>query len=133
MPVLLGLADEEELSARKGTIDFVDNAEDQMTGTLQFRGRFPNPKRLLAPGMLARIRVPVGTRTGRFLFPKGAGVRPGPTVPFRGRPDNKVEYRPVTVGALRDGLRVINEGVSEGERVVLGGLQVDQAEEGRAQ
>ncbi len=123
VPVWLGLSDEEGYP-HEGRIDFVDNALDPMTGTLQLRGKFANPKGLLAPGMLARVRVPVGTPHRAILVPEGAlGSDQGKRFLYVVGKDNKVEYRPVTVGSLRDGLRVIEQGLSEKERVVVGGLQ----------
>ena len=123
VPVWLGLVDEEGYPL-EGTINFVDNRLDPMTGTLQLRGLFKNPKGLLAPGMFARIRVPVGTPHRAILVPEGAlGSDQGKRFLYVVGKDNKVEYRPVTVGALRDGLRVIDQGLSRRGGVVVGGLQ----------
>ena len=55
----LGLADEKGFP-HDGTINFIDNQVDMPTGTLRLRGLFPNPDRILSPGMFVRIQVPVG-------------------------------------------------------------------------
>ena len=123
VPVWLGLVDENGYP-HEGMINFVDNRLDPMTGTLQLRGQFKNSNRLLAPGMFARIRVPVGTPHRAILVPEGAlGSDQGQRFLYVVDKKDTIEYRPVTVGALRDGMRVIDQGLSEGERVVLGGLQ----------
>ena len=84
VPVWLGLVDEEGYPL-EGTVNFVNNRLEPMTGTLQLRGLFANPKGFLAPGMFARIRVPVGTPHWSILVPEARWVRPGQTVPLRGR------------------------------------------------
>ena len=63
--VLLGLADEEDYP-HEGMIDFADNRLDMMTGTLRLRGVFPNPKRILSPGMFAGSACPSASRIRRF-------------------------------------------------------------------
>ena len=61
----MGLANETGYP-HQGIIDFVDNRVDPNTGTILIRGVFPNPQPyLLAPGLFVRIRVPIGTRSGR--------------------------------------------------------------------
>ena len=71
LPVLLGLADEKGYP-HEGTIDFADNRLDVMTGTLRLRGVFPNPKRILSPGMFAKIRLPKGEPHQAILIPEAA-------------------------------------------------------------
>ena len=123
LPVLLGLSDEAGYP-HQGVIDFVDNHLDQMTGTLMIRGRFPNTDRLLSPGMFARIRVPVGSPHQALLVAQRA-LRSDQGRPFLYivGPDNKVISRRVEVGAVRNGMQVIEKGLSAGERIVLSGLQ----------
>ena len=123
LPVLLGLSDETGYP-HQGVIDFVDNHLDQMTGTLMIRGRFPNTDRLLSPGMFARIRVPIGSPHQALLVAQRAlGSDQGRPFLYVVGPDNKVISRRVEVGALRNGMQVIEKGLSAGERIVLSGLQ----------
>src|SRR5262249_1852928 len=53
-----------------GKIVFVDRAVDVKTGTLRVRASFPNPKRVLRPGMFARINVDLGNRPDSILIPE---------------------------------------------------------------
>jgi RND family efflux transporter MFP subunit len=123
VPVLLGLSDEAGYP-HEGVIDFVDNHVDQMTGTLTIRGQFPNGDRLLSPGMFARIRVPIGSPHEALLVSERAlGSDQGRRFVYVVDKDDKVVYRPVEIGLLRNGLRVIEKGLSPGERIVLSGLQ----------
>jgi RND family efflux transporter MFP subunit len=121
--ILLGLADEEGFP-HEGTIDFADNRVDPMTGTLRLRGVFPNPKRMLSPGMFTRIRLPIGQPHPAILVPEDAlGSDQGQKFLYVVNGQNKAIYRRVEVGSLHGKLRVIKSGLAEGEQVVLGGLQ----------
>jgi RND family efflux transporter MFP subunit len=121
--ILLRLADEEGYP-HEGTIDFADNRVDLMTGNLQLRGVFPNPERIISPGMFVRIRTPVGEPHRAILISEEAlGSDQGQKFLYVVDEKNQVAYRRVQVGALRGKLRVIESGLAEGDRVVLDGLQ----------
>jgi RND family efflux transporter MFP subunit len=123
IPVLLGLADEDEFP-HEGVVNFVDNRVDLSTGTLRLRGMFPNPKRILSPGMFVRIRVPIGDPHPSLLISEQAlGSDQGQKFVYVVNKQNEVSYRRVEVGMLQDGLRVIQKGLAAGERVVVSGLQ----------
>jgi RND family efflux transporter MFP subunit len=122
-PVRVGLADENGYP-HEGTIVFVDNALDPATGTIRNRALLDNHERLFTPGLFARIRLlggaqhdavlvndsAIGTdQTVRYVLVVGAG--------------NKVEYRPVQLGPVIDGLRVVQSGLAPGETIVVNGLQ----------
>ncbi len=121
--LLLGLADEDGYP-HEGMLDFADNRLDMMTGTLRVRGVFPNSKRMISPGMFARIRLPKGEPHRAILVPEEAlGSDQGQRFLYVVNSENKVEYRRVQIGSLQGKLRVIDKGLAEGERVVLGALQ----------
>jgi RND family efflux transporter MFP subunit len=122
-PVELALADEEGFP-HKGTINFVDNQVDPTTGTLRIRADFPNPDKFMSPGQFARVRIPVGSPHPALLVADRAlGTDQGQKFVYVVNGKNEVEYRKVRVGMAADGLRVIEEGLSAGERVVVTGLQ----------
>ena len=75
LPVTLILANGSE-HPDKGKIVFIDRAVDVKTGTLRVRAEFPNPEKLLRPGMFARIKVDLGVRARQH---PGAGARGGGT------------------------------------------------------
>jgi RND family efflux transporter MFP subunit len=121
--VLLGLADEQGYP-HEGTIDFADNRLDVMTGTLRLRGVFPNPKRILSPGMFAKIRLPKGQPHRAILIPEAAlASDQGQKCLYVLNDKNEVTYRPVQIGSPHGGLREIKSGLSENDRVVVDGLQ----------
>ncbi len=130
VPVLMGLADEEGFP-HKGYINFVSNALNPSTGTLQLRGVFDNPanqfnKRLLRPGMFVRVRLPLGKPRPALLVNERAIVtdQANKCLLIVDK-QNIVELRRVTLGPLQeDGLRVIEAGLKPGELVVVNGLQM---------
>jgi RND family efflux transporter MFP subunit len=123
MPVKMGLADEEGFP-HTGEINFVDNRLDATTGTLRLRARFDNPHGLLTPGLFVRIRVLIGKPHDVTLIPEEAlGTDQGRKFVYVVDAEDKAQYRPIKVGKLHDGLRVITGGLKENERVVIDGLQ----------
>jgi RND family efflux transporter MFP subunit len=123
LPVLLGLADEEGFP-KSGIITFADNRVDPDTGTWRLRGVFKNPDYALSPGMFVRIRLPIGTPHQAILISEQAisSDQGRKYVSVVGR-DNKIENRSVKIGRLHDGLRVVTEGLTTRERIVVSGLQ----------
>jgi RND family efflux transporter MFP subunit len=123
VPVLLALADETGFP-HAGTINFVDNQVDPATGTLRVRGIFPNPKRLLSPGLFVRVRLPIGAPHEAVVVPeKALGSDQGQKFVYVVDDKDEVAYRKIKVGPLNKGYRVVEDGVTAGERVIVSGLQ----------
>ena len=128
IPVLLGLSNDQGYPFR-GKLDFVENQLDPNTGTIRVRAVFANPKpergpRPLAPGYFARVRLPLGEPHQAVLISERAiGRDQGQSFVYVVSPENEVVYRRVTLGALHDGQRVIADGLTAGERIVVNGLQ----------
>jgi RND family efflux transporter MFP subunit len=123
IPVWLGLANEDGYP-HKGTINFVDNQVNPKTGTLRLRGVFPNKDEPLAPGYFARVRVPIGAPHQALLISDRAlDTDQGQKIVYVVDQENKVVSRPVRLGAVQDGLRIVDEGLKPGERVIVNGLQ----------
>jgi RND family efflux transporter MFP subunit len=123
IPVSLGLANEQGFPHR-GAINFIDNQVNPKTGTIRVRGVFPNKDDALRPGYFARVRVPIGVPYKALLVTERAlDTDQGQKVVYVVDRDDKVVSRPVRLGALHDGLRVITEGLKPGERVIVTGLQ----------
>jgi RND family efflux transporter MFP subunit len=123
LPVFIGLADEDGYQ-HEGVLNFEDNRLDPSTGTLRVRGEFVNGDRLLRPGLFVRVRLPIGEPYQALLVPEQAvGTDQGQKFVYVVDSDNKITYRPVKVGKLREGLRVITDGVTSGDRIVTTGVQ----------
>jgi len=123
IPVQMGTATSEG-TPYQGHLQLVDNTVDAASGTIRVRAIFENDDGNLTPGQFARLRLgraktepalvvserAIGTNQDKkFVFVVGAG--------------DKVEYRDVTLGAVADGLRIVESGLTPGERVVVNGLQ----------
>jgi membrane fusion protein, multidrug efflux system len=122
VPVLLSLADQTGFP-HQGTLNFVDNQVNPQTGTLRLRGVFPNADGALEPGYFARVRLLIGQTHGALLLTERAiDTDQGQKIVYVVNDKNEVLSHPIRVGALHDGLRVIEEGVKPGERVIVNGL-----------
>ncbi len=114
----------EEGFPHEATLDFVDNRVDPQTGTLKVRAVLPNPDGRWVHGLFARVQLPeesahealliadlaVATdQDRRFVWVVGA--------------DGKVEHRTLKLGPLDGRLRVVREGLTPADRIVVRGLQ----------
>jgi membrane fusion protein (multidrug efflux system) len=119
LPVTLILANG-TIHPEQGKFVFIDRAVDAKTGTLKVRAEFPNPARILRPGMFGRIRVDLGASPNSILVPERAVAElQGKNFVWIIGPDNKAKQRPVTVGGQRGENLLIQEGLQPGERIVL--------------
>jgi RND family efflux transporter MFP subunit len=123
LPVWMGLADETGFPHR-GTIDFADNRMDPDSGTWRIRARFKNPQNTLLPGLFVRMRFPIGEPYQALLVAEQTlGTDQGQKFVYVVEDGGKVAYRRVKVGRLYEGLRVITEGITATDKVVITGLQ----------
>src|SRR5262249_2652935 len=119
VPLWVGLGTESG-HPHKGYVDFVDNKVDPSTGTIKVRGVFFNKKRVLAPGLFVRVRVPLGAEHKALLVSERAlGTDQGQKYVYVVNSKNEVEVRPVELGDLHDGLREITEGLGADEQVIV--------------
>jgi RND family efflux transporter MFP subunit len=121
-PVYFGLADEKDYP-HKGYLDFAAITINPTTGTLLLRGIFPNAKGLILPGMFAQVRAPIAEPRAALLIPEVA-IGYDQLGPFVLTVDDKniVARRPVKLGTQEDDYRVVAEGLSGAEWVVVNGL-----------
>ena len=125
IPLFLGLANEEGYP-HEGILDFAESSVDAGTGTLQLRGVFsnPGPSPVLIPGLFTRLRMPVEKRENALLVSERAiGSDQAGRYLLVVNNENIVEKRPIRMGQLVDGLRVIDEGLRPDDSVVVNGLQ----------
>jgi len=111
--------------AREGTLEFSGVTVDPATGSVTMRARFPNPDHLLLPGMFVRAAVSQGVRQSVMRVPAQAVTRNpqgAGTVMLVGA-DNKTQLRVVRTGPLVDGHWLVEDGLKEGERVIVSGTQ----------
>ena len=120
-PVRIRLADEADWT-RNGKVDFVDNALSPRSGTMRTRAVVENKNQLLTPGVFGRVQL-FGGEYDALLVPDTAIISDqARKIVFVVGPDNVVQARPVTLGPIVDGLRVIRDGIAPTDNVVLDGL-----------
>jgi RND family efflux transporter MFP subunit len=125
IPLQLALANETGFP-HEGHLDFVDSTVDPDTGTMMLRGLFlnPGPPYIIVPGLFVRVRLPISERENALLVTERAlGLDQGGRYLLVVDSDNKVEQRYVQIGAPRNGMRVIIEGLKPEDRVVVNGIQ----------
>ncbi|HYW62168.1 MAG TPA: efflux RND transporter periplasmic adaptor subunit [Bradyrhizobium sp.] len=122
-PVQVTLTGEAKPS-HDGKMDFIDNRLDVSTGTLRSRAVIPNTDLSILPGQFGRVRL-IGSAPYEALLLPDAAVATDQSrkIVFVVKEDDTVEARPVTLGPLDEGLRVIREGVRAEDRVIVNGIQ----------
>lgn len=123
IPVEIGtLADEG--TPIKGRLQLIDNQVDAATGTIGVRAVFDNPDGRLIPGQFVRIRMGEPKPESKILISdRAVGTDQDKKFVFVVDGENKVSYRPVQLGKLIEGQRVVESGLADGDKIVVNGLQ----------
>lgn len=108
-----------------GKLEFSEANVSMTTGTFTVRAVFPNPDRLLLPGMYVRAIVEEGVAPNSFLVPQRAVTRnvKGEAVAMILDKNGKVEERVLTVGRSVGNSWLVSAGVGDGDRVIVEGSQ----------
>ena len=115
---------DEDTFPHQGTLDFVDNQIDPNSGTIVARALLPNPDRFFVPGTFGRIRLPGSGQFDALLIPDEAVIADqAHKIVMVVDAEGTVSPRPVTLGALHKGLRVVKSGLSPDDRVIVNGIQ----------
>jgi multidrug efflux system membrane fusion protein len=123
-PVHLGLANENGGFPHRGYVDFLDNQLDSRSGTIRTRAVFSNRDRLFTPGLFARLKlVGSGRYRATLILDRAIGTDQDKKFVLIVKPDSTVDYRPIQIGRLVDGLRIVTGGLVPGDRIVINGLQ----------
>ncbi|MET4118323.1 multidrug efflux system membrane fusion protein [Bradyrhizobium sp. JR1.5] len=122
-PVQVSLTGETKPS-HEGKMDFLDNRLDVSTATLRSRAIIPNKDLSILPGQFGRVRLIGSAPYEALLIPDVAvATDQSRKIVFVVKDDNRVEARPVVLGPLDDGLRVIREGLNPEDHVIINGIQ----------
>jgi membrane fusion protein, multidrug efflux system len=120
--VRLKLLDEQNF-AHDGAMDFVDNVINQSSGTIRGRAVFANASGQFTPGMFGRVQVPGSAPYEALLVPDAAiGTEQVRKFVYVIDAENVARQKYVTIAQAVDGLRVVKEGLSPDDRVVVNGL-----------
>jgi len=119
----LGLANEEGFP-HKGRLNYADPSVDPASGTITVRGIFPNPGRVIVPGLFARVRVALEEKPDALLVPERAlGTDQEGRYLLVVDKKDVVERRKVKVGSQEGELRVIDSNLGPDDLVIVNGLQ----------
>lgn len=112
------------LYEEKGRIDFVNSQINATTGSLLIQASFPNPSRLLRPGLYAKVRLQMGVAENAILIPQRCLIElQGQYSVMLVDENNSIVSRPVVVGEKIGDMAIIDEGLSSGDQVVIDALQ----------
>jgi RND family efflux transporter MFP subunit len=121
--VRVGLANETDFP-HEGELVFLDNQLNPATGTIRARALLDNHDGRLTPGLFARVKL-IGNevRTAIVIDDRAVGTDQNQKFVYVVGKNNVVDYRAVKLGRLVEGLRIVEEGLTPGERIVVNGLQ----------
>lgn len=121
--VRIGLAGDSGFPYR-GALDFIDNRLDSGTGTLQYRAELANPEGAFRPGQFVRVQLPVAELDHALLVNRKAVLTDQDRrYVFVVDENNTAARRQVTPGRTQGELLVIREGLNNGDRIVVSGVQ----------
>jgi RND family efflux transporter MFP subunit len=116
------LIDEQDFS-HLGHMNFIDNVIERSTGTIRGRAQFANADSLFVPGMFGRVQVPATAPYEALMIPDSAiGTEQVRKFIYVIGADDVAKQVYVQLGQVVDGLRVIKDGLSPEDRVVVNGL-----------
>lgn len=122
-PIRIRLQDEAAFT-HAGTLDFTDNAIDASSGTIRLRAVVANADGFLKPGMFGHAQLSGSAGYQAMLVPDAAIVTDGPRkVVYVVGKDGAVAAKPVVLGPLANGLRVVRNGLTPDDRVIVNGIQ----------
>jgi len=110
--------------AATGTVKFSEVTVDESTGTVTIRAQFPNPEGLLLPGMFVNAVFDQSVEQNAYLVPQAAVLRDfdGSAYVMVVDKDSKAMRRKVTAGRTRGQYSVITDGLSQGDKIIVDGL-----------
>ncbi|MFY7113038.1 efflux RND transporter periplasmic adaptor subunit [Enterobacter cloacae complex sp. SHL020] len=123
LPVEIGLTGEEGYP-HQGKVDFLDNQLTPSTGTIRMRALLDNAQRQFTPGLFARVRLPGSAEFKATLIDdKAVLTDQDRKYVYIVDKEGKAQRRDITPGRLADGLRIVQQGLNPGDKVIVEGLQ----------
>lgn len=116
------LPSDTENAARSGRVEFLDNAVQNGTGTVNLRATMSNPDHHFWPGQFVDVKLVLSTEKAAVLIPNQAAQisQRGPFV-YVLKSDDTAELRPVKLGQRQGDQVVVTEGLAQNERIVVAG------------
>ena len=108
----------------KGSIDFVNSQINSTTGSLLIQASFPNPSRLLRPGLYAKVHLQLAVAENAIVIPQRCLIElQGQFSVMVADENNAIASRPVVIGQKMGDMVIVEEGLSPGDKVVIDALQ----------
>lgn len=123
LPVEIGLVGEDGYP-HQGKVDFLDNQLTPSTGTIRMRALLDNTQRQFIPGLFARVRLPGSAEFQATLIDdKAVLTDQDRKYVYIVDKDGKAQRRDIKPGRLAAGLRIVQQGLNPGDKVIVEGLQ----------
>ncbi len=123
LPVKVGLSGEDGYP-HEGKVDFLDNQVTRSTGTIRVRALLDNADRAFTPGLFARVQLlGSGQFQAMLIDDKAVLTDQDRKFVYVVDKDNKAQRRDIQLGRNADGLRIVEQGLKAGDRVIIDGVQ----------
>ncbi|MEG2804397.1 efflux RND transporter periplasmic adaptor subunit [Stenotrophomonas sp.] len=123
LPVKVGLSGEDGYP-HEGKVDFLDNQVTRSTGTIRVRALLDNADRSFTPGLFARVQLlGSGQFQAMLIDEKAVLTDQDRKYVYVVDKDGKAQRRDITLGRNADGLRIVQQGLNAGDRVIIDGVQ----------
>ncbi len=107
-----------------GFVDFIDRNVDPSTGSMLVQATFPNPEKLLRPGMYTKVKIPIENVRNALLIPqRSVSELQGQYSVYVVNTENKIEAKQLKIKAKYGDYYIVKEGLEKTDRIVLEGLQ----------
>ncbi|HHK5841088.1 TPA: multidrug efflux RND transporter periplasmic adaptor subunit SdeA, partial [Serratia marcescens] len=121
--VKVGLVGEDG-TPHQGLVDFTDNQLNAGTGTIRMRALLDNRERRFTPGLFARVQMPGSAEFNAMLIDdKAVMTDQNRKFVYIVDKDGKAQRRDIDVGRMAEGLRIVQKGLANGDRVIVDGMQ----------
>jgi membrane fusion protein, multidrug efflux system len=123
LPVKVGLSGEEGYP-HTGKVDFLDNQVTRSTGTIRVRALLDNSDRAFTPGLFARVQLlGSGQFDAMLIDEKAVLTDQDRKYVYVVDKANTAQRRDIVLGRTAEGLRIVQQGLKAGDRVIIGGVQ----------
>lgn len=123
LPVKVGLSGEEGYP-HTGKVDFLDNQVTRSTGTIRVRALLDNADRAFTPGLFARVQLLGSGQFDAMLIDEKAVLTDQDRKYVYVVDDkNTAQRRDIVLGRGAEGLRIVQQGLKAGDRVIIDGVQ----------
>jgi membrane fusion protein (multidrug efflux system) len=110
---------------KSGVLQFAETTVDQSTGSVILRAVFPNPQKMLLPGMFVTAHLEEGVSENAILVPQQGVTHnaKGQATALVVTADDKVELRVIKTDRAIGNQWLVTDGLHAGDRVIVDGLQ----------